>query len=75
MFILFNSCYFLGIIWFIAIELHKDGFIESKSGDQYATGKIISKGDDTFEIEYMDFCNKDFPDSADANENPITFLH
>ena len=74
MFILFNSCYFLGIIWYIALDLYKDGYTEVKSGNMYATGNIKTV-DDTFEVEYMDFCNENFPDSAPANSNHVSFLH
>lgn len=40
----------------------------------YATGNIKTV-DDTFEVEYMDFCNENFPDSAPANSNHVSFLH
>ena len=40
----------------------------------YATGKIKTVGD-TFEAEYMDFCNNDFPESAPSKNNHVTFLH
>ena len=33
-FILFNTCYFLGIFWFIALEMYKDAYLDTV----YSTG-------------------------------------
>ena len=59
-FILFNTCYFLGIFWFIALEMYKDRYLD----DVYSTGQWGV---------YVPFC--DLPDGVDAVNSPNTFLH
>jgi len=61
-FILFNACYFLGIFWFIILELYGDAYLDKV----YSTSEWG---------EYVEFC--ELPDGVDHINNlkAISFLY